>query len=96
MEHKGLPVAGYKPQSEENVILVNENKVLEEMCLRQIDKMLRQNSESRPLGTVPKFDSRMIALANTHIQEAFMWLNRAVFQPTRVVLPEDLGKPKNF
>lgn len=78
--HSGLPVAGYYPQSSENVALVNENKILEERVLRQIDKM-------RNTGIA--CDQRMVALANTGIQEAFMWLNRAVFQPKRVTLPED-------
>lgn len=34
----------------------------------------------------PRFDQRMIAIAFTGVQEAFMWANRAVFQPTRVKL----------
>lgn len=82
-EHSGLPVAGYKPQTDDKVALVNENKILEERVLRQIDKM-------RNSGTA--YDQRMVALANTGIQEAFMWLNRAVFQPTRINLPEE-GEP---
>jgi hypothetical protein len=31
----------------------------------------------------------MIALGRTKTQEAFMWLVRSIFQPTRVRLPED-------
>lgn len=77
--HNGLPVAGYKPQSDEKVAVVNVNKQLEERVLRQIESM-NVNGE---------FDGRMMALAKTGIQEAFMWLNRAVFQPGRVELPED-------
>lgn len=77
--HNGLPVAGYKPQSDEKVAVVNFNKQLEERVLRQIESM-NVNGE---------FDGRMMALAKTGIQEAFMWLNRAVFQPGRVELPED-------
>ena len=37
----------------------------------------------------PGFDQRMVSIAVTGIQEAFMWANRAVFQPTRVKLPGD-------
>lgn len=81
-EHKGLPVSGYKTQSDENVALVNENKAIEERVLRQIDRHVR-NHDSREI------DQRMVALARTNIQQAFMWLNRAVFQPTRIELPED-------
>lgn len=79
-KHTGLPVAGYNAQSDSNVILVNENKAIEERVLRQIDKHREAGSS---------FDQRMVALANTKIQEAFMWLNRAVFQPSRIALPEE-------
>lgn len=78
-EHNGLPVAGYKPQSEDKVAFVNANKALEERVLRQLDAMKAN----------PAFDQRMVAIAYTGIQEAFMWANRAVFQPGRVKLPED-------
>ncbi len=82
--HQGLPVEGYKPQSDAKVATVNVNKVLEERCLRQIDAMAAD--------TAAGHDGRMIALARTGIQDAFMWLNRAVFQPGRVSLPEDGGQ----
>lgn len=75
----GLPVAGYKPQTEDKVDLVNENKILEERVLRQLDKMSLEGGN----------DPRMLALGRTKIQEAFMWINRAVFQPGRIKLPED-------
>ena len=81
-EHTGLPVSGYVPQTDAKVSLVNENKALEERVLRQLDAM-RAN---------PACDQRMVSIAFTGIQEAFMWANRAVFQPTRVALPEDDGK----
>lgn len=92
MDHKSLPVAGYVPQSDDKVALVNENKVLEERVLRQIDKMQRMNAvahDADPRRDPPLCDPRMIALARTGIKEAFMWLNRAVFQPSRIALPED-------
>ncbi len=78
-KNKGLPIAGYTGQSDAKVALVNENKALEERVLRQLDAM-RQNTAC---------DQRMVSLATTGIQEAFMWANRAIFQPTRVMLPED-------
>lgn len=78
-EHKGLPVAGYMPQSDDKVATVNKNKELEERVLRQLDAMVADGS----------YDGRMLALGRTGIQEAFMWINRAVFQPTRIDLPED-------
>ncbi len=78
-EHNGLPVSGYKPQSGDKVALVNVAKELEERCLRQIEA----------LQTEGVHDGRMLALGKTGIQDAFMWINRAVFQPGRVRLPED-------
>lgn len=78
-EHNGLPVSGYVPQTDDKVAVVNVNKALEERVLRQLDA-LRAN---------PAYDQRMVSLAFTGIQEAFMWANRAVFQPTRISLPED-------
>jgi hypothetical protein len=78
-KHDGLPVSGYNSQSPENVALVNANKEAEERLIR-LAEMIRDN---------PDFDGRMASLAITKFQEAFMWLNRAVFQPSRVTLPED-------
>jgi len=79
-EHNGLPVAGYRKQSEKNVELVNKAKEIEERALRHLDELRSGGSD---------FDQRMVSLAVTGIQEAFMWANRAVFQPDRVKLPED-------
>lgn len=79
MDHKGLPVKGYGDQSDEKVQLVNENKVIEEKVLRQIDKVREANGS----------DYEMAKTAELQIKQAFMWLNRAVFQPSRVDLPED-------
>lgn len=78
-EHKGLPVAGYVSQNDEKVATVNRAKELEERVLRHLDA----------LSGDPDTDKRMVALAVTGIQEAFMWANRAVFQPQRIGLPED-------
>ncbi len=82
-DHKGLPVAGYQKQSDENVALVNEAKEIEERALRHLDKLRNQGSS---------VDQRMVSIAFTGIQEAFMWANRAVFQPGRIALPEDAAK----
>ena len=76
----GLPVAGYKPQNGENVAVVNRNKELEERVLRQIDKHKSAGQS---------YDQRFVALAQTYIQVGFMLLNRSVFQPERIALPED-------
>lgn len=78
-QHQGLPVSGYNPQTADKVAIVNANKALEERCIRAAEAI--QRSEG--------IDARMAALAITGIQQSFMWLNRAVFQPGRVSLPED-------
>ena len=94
----GLPVHGYQPQSEDKVALVNEFKQDEERLLRKLDAM-RTAVNVTPFGTallktegepIPyKYDERWLAVARTHFQQGFMALNRAVFQPQRVNLPED-------
>ena len=78
-EHAGLPVAGYTPQTDDKVQIVNRAKELEERVLRHLDG----------LRADPGCNRRMVSIAVTDIQEAFMWANRAVFQPSRVKLPED-------
>lgn len=77
-ENVGLPVAGYQPQTDDKIQTVNRAKELEERVLRHLDGLK---------GTAA--DQRMVSIAITGIQEAFMWANRAVFQPSRVKLPED-------
>jgi hypothetical protein len=72
--HNGLPVAGYQPQPDENIELVNINKVLEERVLRQLD-LLQGFSD---------VDPRWLAIARSHIEQGFMAANRAVFRPARI------------
>lgn len=76
------PVKGYTDQSKDRVELVNKFKILEERLLREIDQL----AEVQPAGP---FDMRWTAVARTHFQEGFMALNRSVFQPQRIALPED-------
>jgi len=73
------PIKGYTKPTPEQVALVNENKVLEELCLRQIDRISLTNSVRNPA-----VDPRWLALARTGIQQSFMDLNRAVFQSQRI------------
>ena len=77
--HNGLPVAGYRPQNDDNVFLVNKNKQMEESILRLLDTF----------KTDEAFDQRWLAVGRTHIEQGFMAINRAIFRPTRVSLPED-------
>lgn len=78
-EHKGLPVAGYRAQTADAVDMVNHNKMAEERILRDLDNYLNK----------PGVDLRWLAIARTHIEQGFMAMNRAIFKPQRVKLPED-------
>ena len=78
-EINGLPVHGYKPQSEEKVAVVNDNKQHEEFLLRRLDALAQASD----------IDKRWLAIGRTHMEQAFMAINRAVFQPGRVKLPGD-------
>ena len=83
--YQPLPVPGYTPVPESAVDLVGENKIAEEKVMRTIDSL------SKPDATL-KCDQRSLALARSYLQTGFMWLNRAIFQPQRVPLPEDEAK----
>lgn len=65
------PVKGYSNQPPEKIALVNANKELE-------DEVGRQWHALKERGDV---DPRMLAHARTQLQDGFMWLNRAIFQP---------------
>lgn len=80
--HQGLPVAGYKPQSGQNVEWVNQNKEVEEMLLRVLDAHAAN----------PAIDKRWLAIGRTSIEQGFMAINRAIFQPARLALPGDGAK----
>lgn len=56
-----------------------EHKHAEERLLRLLDSY----------KTDPRVEPRWLALARTHFEIAYMALNRAVFRPERVTLPED-------
>lgn len=97
---KGLPVAGYQPQSPEKVALVNEFKADEERLLRKIDNLMKQRrpgtvGEGNEPIMVPVYDLRWAAIARTHFEQGFMALNRSVFQPQRIDLPEDMANDQS-
>ena len=100
IEQHSLPVAGYTAQSDAKVALVNEFKVDEERLLRKLDALSKPATkqvlapvQSGTNGVVWKpvegVDLRWLAITQTHFQEGFMALNRAVFQPQRISLPEN-------
>jgi len=78
-DHKPMPVAGYTAQIDENVQMVNLNKRDEEMLLRSLDAYAMN----------PEVDRRWLSIAKTHFEQGFMALNRSIFKPQRIRLPED-------
>lgn len=78
-DHKPLPVSGYVSQNDEKIRLVNRNKEIEERSLRILDE----------LALLPGVDKRWLAIGRTAIENGFMAVNRAIFQPIRVRLLED-------
>jgi hypothetical protein len=81
IEYDPLPVAGYTPQHSSDIQTVNEHKVMEERILRRIDDRIAACCRSDEL--------RWLSIAKTHFEQAFMALNRSVFLPERIALPED-------
>jgi hypothetical protein len=78
-DHKPMPIAGYTAQIDENVQMVNLNKRDEEMLLRTLDAYAMN----------PEVDRRWLSIAKTHFEQGFMALNRSIFKPQRIKLPED-------
>ena len=78
-DHKPMPVAGYTAQSDSQIYLVARNKEIEERVLRILDEL-------KSLATC---DQLWLAIGRTHIEQGFMAVNRSVFQPQRIRLPED-------
>lgn len=77
-----LPVKGYQAQSENNVALVNTNKELEEHSLRILDL----------LAGIEAVDKRWLSIGRTHLEQAWMAINRSIFKPQRIRLPGDADK----
>lgn len=83
--NQGLPVAGYHPQTEARIAMVNDNKVLEEHLLRLIEELQGRD-----------VDRRWLQIGRTHIEQGFMALNRAICTPGRVGITADgaLAQPE--
>lgn len=80
--HKALPVAGYTDPKQKQLDLVNRNKHAEERVLRLLDDLRNRDEMDVNL--------EWLAIGRTRLQLAFMAINRAIFQPQRVALPEDV------
>lgn len=77
-DHQPMPVSGYTAQPDWKIQLVNKHKVLEEGILRHLDVVK---------GLESGIDQRWLAIGRTHLEQAFMAINRAVFQPQRLEGP---------
>lgn len=75
-EHQPLPVEGYKPQGDDTIALVNHNKQMEEQALQTLDKLVEN----------PDVDKRWLAIGRTHLEQAYMAINRSIFKPNRTTL----------
>lgn len=85
-------VAGYTAQPDAKVALVNEFKTDEERLLRKLDALDRdyaRNIGEHGVERIADMDLHSLYMAKDHFRIAFMLLNRAVFQPQRISLPED-------
>ena len=91
--HPGLPVQGYRPQSQDAIDLVNEHKVIEEHILRRLDDLVTLANTQAGAGVPQVVDRRWLAVAKTHFEEGFMALNRSIFQPGRI---DDLPSEFSF
>lgn len=70
-------VTGYRKQTPEALAEINAIKNLERQIANHWRRLM---SGDLPDGPVP-VDPRQMAMARTHFEDAFMHLNRAVFQP---------------
>lgn len=82
MDHNPIPVAGYSPQSDEKIELVNFNKDVEERILRLLDGL-------QAGASLNGYDGRWLAIGRTHIEQGFMAVNRSIFRPGRVNIQGD-------
>lgn len=80
------PIKGYTPITGSTQALVNYNKEVEERLLRLLDTFVGA-------GVDHPINQRWLAVARTHFEQGFMALNRSIFKPQRIRLPEDGGDP---
>lgn len=74
--HSGLPVAGYRPQSDRTIAAVNEVNQAEEQVLRLLDRL------AADAAIAP--DGRWFAIGRTDIEKGFASIIRSIFKPGRI------------
>lgn len=80
------PVKGYRPLTEQQQLLVNHGKELEELVLRHLERV---DDYLRSQGENPNGRMKNLAHGRMQLQDAFMWVNRSIMNPQRIELPED-------
>jgi hypothetical protein len=100
-------VKGYADQSDETISLVNEFKADEERLLRKFDELAMTDGPVPYRGSDGRYykslvteelwaaDPMLLGQARVALTISFMLLNRAVFQPKRIELPEDTETKAN-
>ncbi len=84
-------VKGYTPLSEQQKVLANEGKELEERVLRWLEKVGDSHGmvPFGALGSGTDTPLDFLVIGKRNIQQGFMWSIRSIFQPHRIRLPED-------
>lgn len=82
------PIKGYTPINLAEQRLINANKEMEERLLRVLDTLVGY-------GLDHPVDQRWLSIARTHFEQGFMALNRSIFRPQRIKLPDDVEVPKS-
>lgn len=76
MENQHRHIAGYRDLSQQEIDLMNQIKTHGESC-RALIAQLRE----MPAGGI-EADRRWLSIGETHLQQGFMALTRAVAKPT--------------
>lgn len=71
-------IKGFTDQTEKNKANVNANKETEERIYRTLTRLTEEG-----------YDKRYLDWAEQCFMTGFMYMNRAIFQPSRIALPED-------
>jgi len=77
-----MTIKGYRELSQEEIDIINENKIIEERVLRNLEK-IKKDFERK---------NSCVYLGNKeedHINMTFMLINRFIIRPQRISLPED-------
>jgi hypothetical protein len=72
MDNQHQKIKGYRDLSQAEIDMMNEAKELAEKCGALIDTLTAD----------VQTDQRAVALAKTNLQQGFMWMVRAIAQPT--------------